>query len=278
MGQTFFALPSEKARKLGKKPPVIPQPELEHSGHKFTIVDNCMLKMVSQRQLKVPSIDSIKSNESDEKEPKNELLSESQSESTTTTEPRNELESDSKKQPQTNTNGIIVAAFDMDQTLITTKSGLKFGRNGHDWKFLPHTKEHLKQKLSMLRSENPDQKVVVVIFTNQNGCLPKFSGKSLQYLRTKLAGIVDALPVFDYAFAAMKAPTPELKAQYRKPASGMFDQLAKELESKFKEPVDRTKSFYVGDAAGRPGDHSADDQGFAENAGVPFYVPEEYFK
>lgn len=242
MGRSFLALPSEKARKLGKKPTMVSQPELEQNGHKFTIVDGCMLKMVTQKQLKVPHAER---NESDEKR---------------------------------ETNGIIVAAFDMDQTLVTTKSGLKLGRNGYDWKFLPDVKSHLKRRLSELRSENPDHKVVVVIFTNQNGCLPKFSGKSLQYVRTKLVGIVDSLPVFDYAFANMKAPTPELKATYRKPARGMFDNLVKELRSKFGKPVDMEKSFYVGDGSGRPGDHSADDLQFAENAGVRFYTPEDYFK
>ncbi len=35
--------------------------------------------------------------------------------------------------------------------------------------------------------------------------------------------------------------------------------------------------FFVGDAAGRPGDHSAADIGFATNLGIDFYTPVEYF-
>lgn len=38
------------------------------------------------------------------------------------------------------------------------------------------------------------------------------------------------------------------------------------------------RSFFVGDAAGRSGDHSDTDRKWAHNAGLPFYVPEECFK
>ncbi|KAF5728045.1 polynucleotide 3'-phosphatase ZDP [Tripterygium wilfordii] len=37
------------------------------------------------------------------------------------------------------------------------------------------------------------------------------------------------------------------------------------------------RSFYVGDAAGRPNDHSDADLKFAQTIGLKFYVPEEYF-
>jgi len=36
-------------------------------------------------------------------------------------------------------------------------------------------------------------------------------------------------------------------------------------------------SFYVGDAAGRPGDHAGSDRKFASNVGLKFFTPEEYF-
>jgi len=38
------------------------------------------------------------------------------------------------------------------------------------------------------------------------------------------------------------------------------------------------QSFFVGDAAGRRGDHSNSDRQWAYNAGLPFYVPEDLFK
>jgi bifunctional polynucleotide phosphatase/kinase len=33
-------------------------------------------------------------------------------------------------------------------------------------------------------------------------------------------------------------------------------------------------SYYVGDAAGRPGDHSDSDRKWALNVGLPFFTPE----
>ena len=35
-----------------------------------------------------------------------------------------------------------------------------------------------------------------------------------------------------------------------------------------------TEAYFVGDAAGRPGDHSGTDRKWAVNAGVKFYTPE----
>lgn len=38
--------------------------------------------------------------------------------------------------------------------------------------------------------------------------------------------------------------------------------------------ADMTEAYFVGDAAGRPGDHSGTDRKWAINAGVKFYTPE----
>ncbi|KAL9940530.1 hypothetical protein V8E36_000018 [Tilletia maclaganii] len=40
---------------------------------------------------------------------------------------------------------------------------------------------------------------------------------------------------------------------------------------------DAAQSFYVGDAAGRTGDHSDVDRKWASNVGIQFYTPEQYF-
>ena len=42
--------------------------------------------------------------------------------------------------------------------------------------------------------------------------------------------------------------------------------------------VNYDESFYVGDAAGRKKDFSDSDLKFAENIGITFYTPEEYFE
>lgn len=38
--------------------------------------------------------------------------------------------------------------------------------------------------------------------------------------------------------------------------------------------VDKSKSFYVGDAAGRSGDFAGTDRKWAMNVGLTFYTPE----
>jgi histidinol phosphatase-like enzyme len=86
------------------------------------------------------------------------------------------------------------------------------------------------------------------------------------------------------------------KDQYRKPGIGLYELLhdlyeAKGLEIGTCDPSPRQariilrftsedieNSFYVGDAAGRAGDHNDTDRKFAVNAGLTFYTPEQYFK
>ena len=61
------------------------------------------------------------------------------------------------------------------------------------------------------------------------------------------------------------------KDEYRKPNISMWDFYTKDRN------VDYKKSFYVGDAAGRKNDFSDSDLKFAENIGIKFYTPEEFF-
>lgn len=57
---------------------------------------------------------------------------------------------------------VKIAAFDVDDTVITPKSGSKFAKNADDWKFL------LKEvPASILKLSKQGYKIV--IFTNQNG-------------------------------------------------------------------------------------------------------------
>ncbi|KAF7724376.1 hypothetical protein EC973_001101 [Apophysomyces ossiformis] len=88
---------------------------------------------------------------------------------------------------------------------------------------------------------------------------------------------MDQLAVPVWILAAMN------KDQYRKPMTGMWDF----LEEKENEgvPIDRSQSFYVGDAAGREAgwkltmkkDHSCVDRKFAANIGLKFHTPEGFF-
>lgn len=59
---------------------------------------------------------------------------------------------------------------------------------------------------------------------------------------------------------------------YRKPIVGWWEYIVDNVGGKLGK-----KSFYVGDAAGRKGDHADSDYKFALNWDVAFYTPEEFF-
>ncbi|KAL1998240.1 hypothetical protein VTN02DRAFT_6553 [Thermoascus thermophilus] len=65
--------------------------------------------------------------------------------------------------------------------------------------------------------------------------------------------------------------------EYRKPRVGMWREVLDDYDLDDGEGVDLQGSFFVGDAAGRPGDHSCSDRDFAANVGIAFKTPEEFF-
>jgi DNA 3'-phosphatase len=75
--------------------------------------------------------------------------------------------------------------------------------------------------------------------------------------------------------------TVEKGDQYRKPASGMWDFMVKNMNGQI--AVEKDRSFYVGGAAGRPkeearrADHDDYDIKFATNIGVKFILDEQFF-
>lgn len=144
-----------------------------------------------------------------------------------------------------------IASFDLDNTLITTKSGKKFPINGDDYKY---TFDNVKDKIDELINKG----YKIVIFTNQRGVdLKKTNIKDITSKIEKL------FPSADY-FIAIKDDL------YRKPMIGMFDKFI-ELNGEVKD------MFYVGDAAGRKNDHSYADINFAYNANIKFFTETEYF-
>ncbi|PFH31786.1 polynucleotide kinase 3 phosphatase [Besnoitia besnoiti] len=209
-----------------------------------------------------------------------------------------------------------IALFDMDGTLITTKSGKKFPQSSSDWKLLHPS--HIVQKMKYL----VDEGYHVVVLSNQLGVQKGHT--ALASLTEKCDSLQEALSV---PVTICLAVDDDL---FRKPrtaaASFIFGDLVSHLH--------RTKCcvswhelcvtqgsggswsfrrqrlsayppvFYVGDAAGRLGDctgaaatdkragqrakgsgnakgkakdHSAADLKFALNVGVPFFTPEQFF-
>jgi len=155
-----------------------------------------------------------------------------------------------------------ILSFDLDSTLIETKSGDKFPRDANDWIFMyPNIKSEL-QRLHKIYN--------LVIFTNQKGLNDKFK---LLHFNTKLNAIYTELGFEVTTFIATEDDI------YRKPHTGMY-KLFLEL-SKFKD-AEIDDLIYCGDAAGRKyadgKDFSISDLYFAFNIDAVFKLPEEVFK
>ncbi|ORE22647.1 PNK3P-domain-containing protein [Rhizopus microsporus] len=154
-----------------------------------------------------------------------------------------------------------IAAFDLDGTLITTKSGRTFPKDEHDWRWWCQT---VPKRIEELYKEGYE----IVVFSNQNGLN---SDKKIKSFKIKIENILNQLspPVFFMAALA--------KDKYRKPMTGMWHWFVQQHD----QEIDKDACFYVGDAAGRDRkpkkDHSCVDRKFADNLQVAFHTPEEFF-
>lgn len=161
-----------------------------------------------------------------------------------------------------------IAAFDMDGTLITTKSGKVFPVNSHDWRIL------LPQVETTLHSLVADGFKLVII-TNQRGLAKSHSHEA--EFKSKVEHILQKLDISAQVYVCCG------QGFYRKPAPGVWEHLEKYGNGSV--PINIQESFYVGDAAGRPAnwepkrkkDFSCSDRLFALNIGLKFYTPEEMF-
>lgn len=156
---------------------------------------------------------------------------------------------------------VTVAAFDLDQTLIQPNMGRTWPIDGKDWKWVT------ADIVTKVRNEAETHHIVV--FTNQGGTLLK--GKKYNHLIEKIPDVIKALAVPIHVYAATKREG----SIYRKPEIGMWELMEKQLAQEGMI-VDRQGSFFVGDAAGRPQDHSDCDVEFAKNLGIAFRTPEQW--
>ncbi|GAA5938592.1 polynucleotide 3'-phosphatase [Sporobolomyces koalae] len=152
-----------------------------------------------------------------------------------------------------------IAAFDIDGTLIVTRSGHKFPKDKDDFKFWSQPEVRDKIRAAY------DDGFAIVLISNQAG-----SPGQQKAFEGKLPLLSRQLKVPLRAFAALGRDV------YRKPATAIWDEFVANFNGGI--PIDYTKSYYVGDAAGRAGDHADTDRKFALNCGLPFLTPEEYFK
>jgi DNA 3'-phosphatase len=173
-------------------------------------------------------------------------------------------------------------AFDMDGTLITTKSGATFSKNVDDWKFLyPEVPSILRQRY--------ESGAHLAIISNQHGLAT--GHVTLEELIIKLKSITAAIGVPMDILCAFENDI------YRKPRIGSFDFLLNQRVSTSagasaradgagtgsaaggecmaaRDPELLANCLYVGDAAGRPKqgtrkkDFSASDFKMAFNAKI----------
>ncbi|KAG2025692.1 hypothetical protein GB937_002412 [Aspergillus fischeri] len=166
-----------------------------------------------------------------------------------------------------------VAAFDLDSTLVVTASGNTFPRDSSDWKWFSPNHVSFTAAIKLTATH----RYHVVIMSNQKRISlqkdlkgGRADSKSLTNFKERVTGVMRQIDIPISVYAATAAD------ENRKPRTGMWKEFVEDYDLDV-FGVDLSASFYVGDAAGRPQDHSMVDRGFAMNVGIPFKTPEEFF-
>lgn len=163
-----------------------------------------------------------------------------------------------------------IAAFDLDSTLIVpgaTAGRKKAAAADSSWKWW---NDAVPKKLKELIKTH-----TIVVFSNQSGLSGKKAAEQRKTLERKIAEIEKALGFDDETIFFYFASGHD---RYRKPSTSMWELFLRQADLGAPGvPVYGIHAFYVGDAAGRPGDHAASDVFFAHNCGIEFYTPEAYF-
>ncbi|KAH8596458.1 polynucleotide kinase 3 phosphatase-domain-containing protein [Bisporella sp. PMI_857] len=170
-----------------------------------------------------------------------------------------------------------IAAFDFDSTLVETASGKKFASDAQDWKWW-HTSVP-----GVLRKLYYEDGFRVVVISNQGGISlkadtkgPKAHLTKLITFKSKVAAVFNQLDIPISIYAATDRDI------FRKPRTGMWAELLDDYDIAPAD-LDLANSIFVGDAGGREAgggkakDFSCSDRNFANNVGITFHAPEEYF-
>lgn len=160
-----------------------------------------------------------------------------------------------------------IAAFDLDSTIIKTKSGKIFPIDKNDWEFLNN---YVKEVLYNLFNNC----YKIIIFTNK-----KDISKDINKKKNFIDKIENIRKELNFDFDIFMSTDDDY---YRKPMTGMWDTFIDLYPIK----IDKNNSFYCGDAAGRNNnwingkkkDFSICDLYFAHNIGLKFEIPENIFK
>ena len=146
-----------------------------------------------------------------------------------------------------------IAAFDLDYTLIQTKSGRRFPKDKDDWKLMY---SNVQNKLTELYKEGYS----IIVFTNQKNIekrMPMFNERCADIQKKMDIPMVFYISLGD--------------GYLRKPFPGMFEYHRKHHQVAIQD------SFYVGDAWCKKKCFSDSDLCFARNCGLTFYKAKDYF-
>ncbi|GFZ48059.1 hypothetical protein JCM24511_05807 [Saitozyma sp. JCM 24511] len=163
---------------------------------------------------------------------------------------------------------VPIVFYDLDGTLIKTRSGADFPKSRDDWTWWDPVVP------GRLKKEWEEGKHVVVV-SNQGDAREKIRRE----WRAKVPLIAAKMPK-DVPLRVLAAL--DKYDVYRKPNIGMFEVITSLYAERGLE-VDMDQSVFVGDAAGRMAgggrkkDHGDTDYKFAFNVGLRFVTPEEHF-
>lgn len=149
--------------------------------------------------------------------------------------------------------------FDLDLTLIKTKSGKKFPINKNDWELLYPT---IGEKIFKLSDS------LIGIISNQKGL--KSEEQKIDWI-DKIKQINKIIKI-DFVFASISDD------RYRKPLPGSFEFIKERFVGiDWDALIKKKKIYYIGDAFGREKDFSDTDIKYALNTKLKFKTPEIFF-
>ena len=148
-----------------------------------------------------------------------------------------------------------IACFDIDSTIIKTKSGKTFAVDKDDWIFF---NENVSVKLKEISKSHS-----IIFITNQSGLKTK---DKIEDWKTKINNVCEKLKIELQIYCSID------KDIFRKPQPTFINIIKNQLKCKLDND-----SYYCGDAAGRKNDFSDTDYKFALNSKIEFYVPEQIF-
>jgi bifunctional polynucleotide phosphatase/kinase len=152
------------------------------------------------------------------------------------------------------TDGRPIAAFDYDGTLVRARDGRTHAQNVGDWRWMrpsvPATLVNVAKthRIFVITDQSKPWKIEQI----------KTVTESLRVPVTVIVGGKTKKPNTDWVVTCLGAKAHDMR-QHSSVHSG------------------EKPAFYVGDAAGRPGDWSDCDRVFAENMAIPFHVADQYF-